>query len=56
MKDAIRFITTGGTIDDIDFDNQEEQEKATPRQSLIPDLLKQTRITTDIYITSIPKR
>lgn len=52
MSDAIRCITTWGTIDDIDFATAEEQEKAQPRKSLIPELLQQARIT-DIYISDI---
>ncbi|MDR0281771.1 MAG: hypothetical protein LBI53_00110 [Candidatus Peribacteria bacterium] len=50
MKDAIRFITTGGTIDDIDFDNILEQEQAQSRKSIVFELLQQARITNNIYI------
>jgi L-asparaginase/Glu-tRNA(Gln) amidotransferase subunit D len=51
MNDSIRFITTGGTIDDIDFDTTEAQEQAQHRQSLIPELLKKARITIEYKIS-----
>jgi L-asparaginase len=51
MNDVIRFITTGGTIDDIEFDTAKAQEQAHPRQSLIPKLLKKARITVDYQIS-----
>jgi L-asparaginase len=42
-QDKIHFIITGGTIDDLDYDSEENAPK--DHQSLIPSLLSQSRIT-----------
>lgn len=48
--DTVHFIITGGTIDDLDYDKGENAPKN--HKSLIPNLLKQSRITFP-YTTSI---
>lgn len=42
-KSKIKVLITGGTIDDLDYKSEEDAPKN--HQSLIPDLLKQSRIT-----------
>lgn len=44
----VKFIITGGTIDGLDYEREEDAPKE--HQSLIPDLLKQSRITVDYGI------
>src|SRR5690348_5161476 len=43
--DRIKILITGGTIDDLDYEKEENAPKN--HLSLIPDLLKQARITKD---------
>lgn len=44
----IRILITGGTIDDLDYDKEESAPKN--HQSLIPELLKQSRITANYEV------
>jgi len=44
----IKFLITGGTIDDLDYDS--EEKAPLNHQSLIPDLLKQARLSVDYEI------
>lgn len=44
-KSKIRILITGGTIDDLDYDKEENAPQN--HQSLTPNLLKQSRITID---------
>lgn len=44
----IRILVTGGTIDDLEYEKEEDAPKN--HQSLIPDLLKQSRISVDYEI------
>lgn len=44
-NNKIRILITGGTIDDLDYDKEENARKN--HQSLIPELIKQARITVD---------
>lgn len=44
----LRILITGGTIDDLDY--QKEEDAPENHQSLIPDLLKQSRITNDYEV------
>jgi len=48
---AIRIIITGGTIDDLEYESPEDAPKE--HKSLIPDLLKQSRITLDYEIDEL---
>lgn len=43
MNNKIKILVTGGTIDDLDYKREEDAPQSHP--SLIPDLLKQSRIT-----------
>lgn len=47
-KTKVRILITGGTIDDLDYDKEEDAPKN--HQSLIPELLKQARITADYRV------
>ncbi len=44
----VRILVTGGTIDDLDYDRAGNVPK--DHQSLIPDLLRQARITADYEV------
>lgn len=44
----VKVLVTGGTIDDLDYER--EQDAPKDHQSLIPDLLKQSRITADYAV------
>ena len=46
QKNAIKILITGGTIDDIEYSDEKDAPKDHP--SLIPSLLKQARVTTNI--------
>ena len=48
---AIRIIITGGTIDDLEYESPEDAPKE--HKSLIPDLLKQSRVTLDYEIDEL---
>ena len=48
---AIRIIITGGTIDDLEYKLPEDAPKE--HKSLIPDLLKQSRITLDYEVDEL---
>ena len=45
INSKVRILITGGTIDDLDYDKEENAPKN--HQSLIPNLLKRARITSD---------
>ncbi len=47
-KLKIKILVTGGTIDDLDY--EKEEDAPTNHQSLIPDLLKQARITSEYEV------
>lgn len=47
-KSKVKILITGGTIDDLDYEHEDDAPKN--HQSLIPDLLKQSRITVDYEI------
>ncbi|TAL56040.1 MAG: asparaginase [Nanoarchaeota archaeon] len=47
----IRILTTGGTIDGLEYDS--EDKNPTKTQTLIPKLLEQSRITAEYEIESI---
>lgn len=44
----VRILSTGGTIDDIDYEKEEDAPK--DHQSLIPGLLKQSRVPVDYEV------
>jgi len=48
MNKSIRIIITGGTIDDLEYDSIDNAPKE--HKSFIPDLLKQSRITSDYQV------
>ena len=50
-KMTIKILITGGTIDDLEYDSPDKAP--TSHKSLIPNLLKKTRITTDYDIEEL---
>ncbi len=48
---AIKIITTGGTIDDLDYDSLDKAP--LNHRSLVPELLKQSRLTIDYTIKEL---
>ena len=48
---TIKILITGGTIDDLEYDSPEKAPKS--HKSLIPDLIKQARVTIDYDIEEI---
>jgi L-asparaginase len=47
-EEAIKFLVTGGTIDNLEYSSEEEQPKS--HNSLIPKMLKQGRATVDYKV------
>lgn len=47
-KYRVRILVTGGTIDDLDYEREEDAPKN--HQSLIPHLLNQSRISVDYEV------
>jgi L-asparaginase len=50
----VRILVTGGTIDDLDYDIEENAPEN--HQSLIPNLLKQARITSDYEVEMLMQK
>ena len=48
---AIRVLITGGTIDDLEYDSEDKAPKN--KKSIIPELLKKSRISLDYKIEEV---
>jgi L-asparaginase len=51
---AIRILITGGTIDDLEYESIEDAPKEP--KSLIPDALKQARVTSDYAVEELMQK